>query len=314
MTKRTTILFLLLGLIPLQATAEDHVCFDTTLGDICLRMLPDAAPNTVSNFLRYVDREDYNGTLVHRNVPGFVIQGGGFSGLPENFAQSIPTDASIALEAKRSNLRGTVAMARTSAPDSATNQWFINVVNNTALDAGVGGSGYAVFAEVVRGMDVVDRINALRVDNFANALQNTAFAEMPNLMAAGTFTAAFSDFIVVKQATRLKIKPYQCSASSLGDTLTEYCGRSVRMPVSVNGVLYEGTMDFIPGRGGFLDFVVDMNRLRLLPDTGQARATYANNALIIPSVRVGSIVYDNVRLEVIKGTPLELRVTGFTQR
>lgn len=314
MIKPTKFLLLLLSLMPLPAAAEDHVCFDTSLGKICMRMLPEVAPNTVSNFLRYVDREDYNGTLIHRSVAGFVIQGGGFSGLAQNFAQPVPTDAPITLEANRSNLRGTVAMARTSVPDSATNQWFINVVNNTGLDANGSGTGYAVFAEVVSGMDVVDRINALRVDNFTNALQNAAFAEIPNRMPAGIFTASISDFIVVNTATRLNIKPYQCSAASPGDTLTEYCGSSVRMPVSVNGVLYEAAMDYVPGRNPYLDFVVDMNRLRLLPDTGQARATYTNNVLTIPSVRVGSIVYDNVRLEVIKAKPLELRVTGFTQR
>ena len=118
---------------------------------------PEKAPKTVANFLDYVKAGHYDGTVFHRVIDGFMIQGGGFSA---EMVQK-PTKAPIPLESRSGlkNERGTVAMARTGVPDSATSQFFINVVDNPGLDyPKPDGNGYAVFGRVVAGMDVVDRI------------------------------------------------------------------------------------------------------------------------------------------------------------
>ena len=133
------------------------VRFETNKGAFVVKLNSAKAPVTVKNFLRYVDSGFYAGTTFHRVISGFMIQGGGFT--PEMSKKD--TNAPIPLEVGKglSNHRGTIAMARTSDPNSATSQFFINVVNNRKLD--VLGGGYAVFGEVVEGMDVVDAIRAV---------------------------------------------------------------------------------------------------------------------------------------------------------
>nr|WP_264673431.1 peptidylprolyl isomerase [Marinobacter nitratireducens] len=128
----------------------------TSEGAFVLQLRPDVAPETVKNFLQYVSSGFYDGTVFHRVIPGFMVQGGGFTA---DMSRKTTRDP-ITNEATRSlpNLRGTIAMARTSAPDSATSQFFVNVVNNGFLDAGVRGAGYAVFGKVTEGMGVVDAI------------------------------------------------------------------------------------------------------------------------------------------------------------
>jgi cyclophilin family peptidyl-prolyl cis-trans isomerase len=144
---------------PRPAPAGPTVVLDTTLGKIRLALNREKAPATVDNFVKYVRGGHYDGTIFHRVIPGFMIQGGGY----EPDMTERPTRPPIRNEARNglSNRRGTIAMARLTAPDSATAQFFINVKDNLALDWGVRGAGYAVFGEVVEGMDVVDRIVAV---------------------------------------------------------------------------------------------------------------------------------------------------------
>ncbi|WP_239985786.1 peptidylprolyl isomerase [Marinobacter salexigens] len=132
----------------------------TSEGAIELQLRPDVAPKTVENFLQYARDGFFDGTIYHRVIPGFMIQGGGFS---EDMARK-QTRPAIRNEASPTlpNLRGTVAMARTNAPDSATSQFFINVANNDFLNAGVRGAGYAVFGKVTSGMGVVDKIAGVK--------------------------------------------------------------------------------------------------------------------------------------------------------
>lgn len=128
----------------------------TSDGSFTLRLFRDKAPITVDNFLRYVDAGFYEGTIFHRVIPDFMVQGGGF--LPDMTEK--PTGEPIPNESRNRlhNTRGTVAMARTSDPDSATAQFFINVRNNLRLDWTPGQQGYAVFGEVIEGMKIVDYI------------------------------------------------------------------------------------------------------------------------------------------------------------
>jgi peptidyl-prolyl cis-trans isomerase B (cyclophilin B) len=133
----------------------------TNLGTIALELDADKAPKTVANFLAYASAGHYDGTIFHRVIDGFMIQGGGF--LPG--MKQKPTNAPVENEAKNGlkNARGTVAMARTSDPHSATAQFFINVSDNGFLDyPGQDGWGYCVFGRVVEGMDVVDKIKGVR--------------------------------------------------------------------------------------------------------------------------------------------------------
>ena len=140
--------------------ANPQVELDTSAGVIKVELYPDAAPKTVANFLDYVKANFYDGTQFHRVIDGFMIQGGGFTA---DFAQK-PTRPPVPIEAESSskaglmNVPGTLAMARTSDPNSATSQFFINVNDNKALNYAPGNPGYTVFGKVVAGMDIVNKI------------------------------------------------------------------------------------------------------------------------------------------------------------
>jgi peptidyl-prolyl cis-trans isomerase A (cyclophilin A)/peptidyl-prolyl cis-trans isomerase B (cyclophilin B) len=148
---------------PGALAADPQVDLKTNLGTIRLELYPAKAPKTVENFLQYVKDGHYNGTVFHRVIPGFMIQGGGFDkGYRQKPVRApIRNEAQPAVKAGLKNEVGTIAMARTADPDSATAQFFINVNDNTFLnwgDARSDGHGYAVFGKVVSGMDVVTRI------------------------------------------------------------------------------------------------------------------------------------------------------------
>jgi peptidyl-prolyl cis-trans isomerase A (cyclophilin A)/peptidyl-prolyl cis-trans isomerase B (cyclophilin B) len=145
------------------AAANPQVELDTTAGVIKLELYPEAAPKTVANFLDYVKSGHYAGTQFHRVIDGFMIQGGGFTA---DFKQKetkapIPIESEMSRKAGLSNAPGTIAMARTSDPNSATAQFFINVADNSRLNFSAPtpqGYGYTVFGKVIGGMDVVNKI------------------------------------------------------------------------------------------------------------------------------------------------------------
>ena len=144
--------------------ANPMVELKTNLGEIVVELDADKAPKSAANFVQYVKDGHYNGTVFHRVIDGFMVQGGGFDA---RMAQK-PTRAPIENEAKNGlkNLPGTLAMARTSDPHSASAQFFINLVPNTFLDyPSRDGWGYAVFGKVVRGMDVVEKIAKVQTAN-----------------------------------------------------------------------------------------------------------------------------------------------------
>ncbi len=154
---------LVMGCSAPKEQMNPHVILETSKGAIELELYPKQAPATVDNFLKYVNSSFYDGTVFHRVIPGFMVQGGGFI---SDGAQK-PTSSPIDLESSNglNNDAGTVAMARTSDPDSATSQFFINVANNTFLNYAQGNDGYAVFGKVVNGMDVVKSIMAVKTGN-----------------------------------------------------------------------------------------------------------------------------------------------------
>lgn len=146
------------------ATAGTIVRISTSIGDFSIELLDDVAPATVENFLNYVNRNAYNGTYIHRAVDNFVVQGGGYRFQLFEGPIDVPSDPPVQNEFNVSNTRGTVAMAKLDGdPDSATNQWFVNVIDNSAsLDTNNG--GFTVFGTVLgEGMTIVDAIDALPV-------------------------------------------------------------------------------------------------------------------------------------------------------
>ncbi len=145
------------------AAAGPVVVLDTSLGTIKIELNREKAPLSVDNFVKYVRAKHYDGTIFHRVIPGFMIQGGG---MDASMAEK-PTRAAIKNEARNGlrNTRGTIAMARLNAPDSATAQFFINVKDNASLDFGINGAGYAVFGRVIEGLEVVDKIVAVPTVN-----------------------------------------------------------------------------------------------------------------------------------------------------
>lgn len=163
---KKTVIALVLALTLSQVSAADRIpphpriLVETTMGDITLELDGKLAPLTVAHFVGLVDSGFYNGLIFHRVIPGFMAQAGGYTPgleLKEDDA-TIPNESGNGM----SNVRGTIAMARTSDPHSANSQFFINVADNTRLDPSANGWGYTVFGYVVEGMDVVDRIVAVR--------------------------------------------------------------------------------------------------------------------------------------------------------
>jgi len=153
-----------------QAQTATQVRFQTTLGNFVVELYPAKAPKTVQNFVQYAQDKHFDGTIFHRVIDGFMVQGGGFTA---DMAQK-PTRAPIPLEIDRSlkNERGTIAMARTGNPNSATAQFFINLVDNANLNAPQpDGYGYAVFGKVVSGMETIDAIRSVATRN-QNGFQN----------------------------------------------------------------------------------------------------------------------------------------------
>jgi len=149
-------------MFPLAAMAQGNapaVKFQTTMGDFVVEVYPDKAPKTVDNFLQYVKAKHYDGTIFHRVINNFMVQGGGYT---KTYSEK-PTRPPVVLEASNglANTLGTIAMARTNDPNSATAQFFINVKDNAFLNAKGPSDGYTVFGKVISGMDVIEKIKTV---------------------------------------------------------------------------------------------------------------------------------------------------------
>ena len=182
----------------LSYAENTKVLLETNHGDITIELNEEKAPITVKNFISYVEKKFYDNTIFHRIIDGFMIQGGGFSN-EEMPAQKKPDDP-IKNEGKKSglsNIRGSIAMARTNDPDSATSQFFINVVDNKNLDpGGFSADGYAVFGKVTKGMDVVDKIKSVK----------TGSTPLKTLRGVGAMRDVPVKKVIIKSAKLLKKK------------------------------------------------------------------------------------------------------------
>jgi peptidyl-prolyl cis-trans isomerase A (cyclophilin A) len=175
---RMMVALLLSLVIVAPCLAGEKIVMETSLGNIVLELDGEKAPASVANFLSYVDEGFYNQTIFHRVISGFMIQGGGF----DTDKHTKPTKAPIRNEAQNGlkNGRGTIAMARTNQVDSATSQFFINLVDNAFLNyrsPDAQGFGYAVFGKVIEGIEVVDKIAGQKTAN-----QGGPFANLPLTM------------------------------------------------------------------------------------------------------------------------------------
>ena len=161
-------ILLALPLLAADQPQKPRVKFTTSLGTFTLELEPKAAPKTVANFLNYVHKGFYKGTTFHRVIPTFMIQGGGFTAdlKKKDADKTVVNEGKAALDAGLHNTRGTIAMARTNDPHSASSQFFINVKDNSmSLDPKPEGWGYCVFGNVIEGMDTVDKIKAVPTHN-----------------------------------------------------------------------------------------------------------------------------------------------------
>ena len=150
-------LFVVATCLALPARAGDpSVILKTSMGNITIQLDPTHAPISTANFLAYVDQKKYDGTIFHRVIPGFMAQGGGFKPDMTEIAYLPPIQNEATNGLK--NLRGTISMARTSDPNSATAQFFLNFVDNASLDPNEQSAGYAVFGKITDGLDVLDKI------------------------------------------------------------------------------------------------------------------------------------------------------------
>jgi peptidyl-prolyl cis-trans isomerase A (cyclophilin A) len=186
------------------AVTTTQVTFHTTLGNINVTLLPDSAPNTVANFLSYVNSGAYDHSFIHRSVPGFVIQGGGFFVGDDQF-KTIPDKGLIAGEFKASNVRGTLAMALSTGPNTGSDQWFFNLIDNSAtLDGTLENGPFTVFGQVSDsdGLAIMDAIAAQRTVDLSSSL-GANFANVPVVNLSGTAAVEENNLVYVESVDAL---------------------------------------------------------------------------------------------------------------
>ncbi len=206
------------------STVDPTVRFNTTEGVIDVILTPEAAPNTVANFLNYVKAGAYVNTMIHRSVPNFVIQGGGYQ-LQNGSPVTTPTSAPINNEVNVTNQRGTLAMAMTSSPNSATDQWFFNLINNgPTLDPASNSGGFTVFGRVANatGLAVMDKIAALPTADLTSVYASLPFSQVPLQNYAHGAAVTTDNFVLVTSIVQLPfVKPTGITdAASFASSLT----------------------------------------------------------------------------------------------
>jgi peptidyl-prolyl cis-trans isomerase A (cyclophilin A) len=321
-----TLLRLLLVCLPVtgafaqQADPDivEVVCFKTNMGEFCLRLFPEDAPQTVANFLKYVNDGDYDGVVLHRSVPGFVVQTGGYRFDNQVGFTTIPKDANVVNEFKRSNTRGTVAMAKLgNDPNSASSEWFVNLVDNTTAEDNldIQNGGFTVFGEVVIGMEVVDNISRLPTRDISGIF-GAPFERTPMLGYDNFFTSDY--FVTVTDAgvEQRDITP----APTVDDpfpgvvTVATYASNVFAAPIQwTDGRLYR--MIFVQNgtTGPPYVFTVDTLLITAPVDNGQPRAVFDGEYLTIPSVRVPGGIITDARLKLSDRRVLEFTLESFNR-
>lgn len=291
MLRKLTILLSLslLGLLfAPPAPANPIVRVTTPLGEFFLELFQQAAPGTVANFLNYVNAGRYNGTVVHRSEPGFVIQGGWLSyDGASNSLNAVATYPPIANEFNQSNLRGTIAMAKMGGdPNSATSQWFINLADNTGLDSSNG--GFTVFGRVLdNGMQIVDTIQSLPRWRLTQSIP----FDFPMINFDGMNLAA-SNFVTVNMAP----------AGTTTDAVNWFDEGSGRLHVKVNaGSSGLAALQFnLVSTQPAAVIRLDLSSINYLSSSValMARFDAGTGLLVLPELRINNVVaFRNVRFQ-----------------
>lgn len=290
---------------------QEFVCFDTNVGEFCIELFEDTAPLTVANFLDYVESGDYDNTVIHRSAPRFVIQGGGYVYEAEgDDLVAIPKNAPVVNEFERSNVRGTLAMAKLgNDPNSATNEWFVNLADNSAnLDNQNG--GFTVFGQVIgQGMAVVDAIAGKPIRNLATQYGG-AFDSMPVLKLSNPVTA--DDFITIDRVyvtdeNNLPPDP------ELPVTTGVFTGLTLTVPVQFRDALLRMAFDLVSTPPEYV-FRLRTTQVVLLNDNGQDRAAFDidTGRMTIPSVLFGLDVWTDLELRLTDASLFEVTLDSFT--
>lgn len=292
------------------AQAQPYACFETSLGNFCVELFDDVAPQTVNNFLTYVNGGDYDNTFIHRSVPGFVVQGGGFFYSSTQGAVAVPADAPVVNEFNRSNVRGTIAMAKLGGnPNSATNEWFFNLVDNGGLPAQLDtqNGGFTAFGRVVgNGMAVVDAMASRTVVNLSTNL-GSPFTDVPLLKLDNSLSS--DDFITI---TRV----YQTDADNLPDetdvpTATGiFTGTSFVVPLHYRGKLYRVIFDLVSTPPSYV-FRARTTQIVLLKDVGQDAAIFEGDLMTIPSILFGTTKLTNLVFNLTNNQTLEFTLVSY---
>lgn len=268
----------LIGLtLPGHSLAETIVTVTTNLGSFQIRMFEAEAPGTVENFLGYVRRGDYDGTFIHRSVPGFVIQGGGYRYVAEtNSASRVTAQAAIQNEFGVSNTRGTVAMAKLGGdPDSATNEWFVNLADNSGnLDNQNG--GFTVFGEVIGdGMDIVDQIAAQPRQNFGSP-----FTTVPTVNFTGTVTPEI--FVTLESVTvndnQTSATAYLFTTSSSSNVTELHVINTADDSQQFRGTLYNGSGEQLGAANQILNSTAAASQGRVVLNATQLESIFSVSA------------------------------------
>ena len=302
---KPTLLWLVLSLsMPLQSFAGTIVRVSTSIGDFSVELFDDAAPITVENFLNYVKRDDYNGTYFHRVVDDFVAQGGAYRFQSYVGPIDVPTDPPIANEFNVSNSRGTIAMAKLDGnPDSATNQWFVNLADNVNLDTLNG--GFTVFGSVLgNGMTIVDAI-----DNQPTVDLGYKAVSAPYIKTAYTDPTDFI-YMNIEVVSRYSGAPHIFETESgLLITTVDVDNDTELLSMNFSAIQSEG------------DLVIQINEKSVMrrrgPVEGVATFNSSNNEFTIPVLEVNSgggvVVVRNVVFTLTNSSPVQFTLKSFEQ-
>jgi len=287
--------------------AQNTYRFSTTLGNIDVTLRPDLSPRTVANFQSYADSGAYNSSIVHRAVPGFVIQGGGYT-LSRDIISAIATRAPVAGEFNLPNTRGTIAMALSTGPNSATSEWFFNLTNNSSLlDATADGGPFTAFGQVCNSasLAVMDAIGSTEnVDAYylIGGGISGAFTELAvvnyssgalNIPSIVIGNATYSDLVI--NVAHIVSGPTGSAPGSCGDSFNP-SNQELNLPqVSVGSKAY---FNLVATAGTRVSIGAVIGVAGGMPAVSVDRYTPASRQLLIPAVTYGGKVYTNVTVSV----------------
>ncbi|MES2605204.1 MAG: peptidylprolyl isomerase [Pseudomonadota bacterium] len=302
------------------ALAQRYVCMQSSQGEWCMELLRDSAPQAVDNFLLNVESGSYTNNIVHYSLPGYFIKAGAYNIAADGYFDPVVSKGVIGSEFGHSNVRGTVSMDKINLATNSSTGFFFNLDDNSYLDLEEFGR-FTVFANVVYGMEVIDKIESLKIGDLSETF-GSHFGLLPLDGAANTSQVGRSNLVLINRAYSTNVLPgavvfpYQCSQTFSNDVLTELCDGSVTFPVNVEGAgPYEVTLDLV-GSNPSPVLAIRPDSLKPMAKLPTSHAVYnpATKMLLVPSVRTGSIIYDDVQLLLTNEAVRQFTVKNFKRR